>query len=237
MEVGMSRIGRLLGLVTFACALEAAVKLPALISDHMVLQQGMPVRIWGSADPFESVKVDFQGQSVAVKANESGKWTAWLKPLVAAGPLEMTINGAAIKDVLVGEVWLGSGQSNMEFRLQTAVNHDEEIARADYPMIHLFQVKHLVADQPADDVVGTWQVCSPSSVKGFSAVEYFFGRNLQQNLHVPMGLIESDWGGTPAQSWTSHPALESDVSLRFVLDEWDKVLAGYPAAKQKYDAT
>ena len=231
----MSRIGRLLGLVTLACALHAAVKLPALISDHMVLQQGMPVRIWGSADPFESVKVDFQGQSVTVKAAENGKWTAWLKPLVTAGPLEMTINGAAIKDVLVGEVWLGSGQSNMEFRLQTAVNHDEEIARADYPMIHLFQVKHLVADQPAEDVVGTWQVCSPASVKSFSAVEYFFGRHLQQNLHVPMGLIESDWGGTPAQSWTSKEAIASDPALKYVTDYWDKALADYPAAKEKYD--
>src|ERR1035437_5925598 len=131
----MFRIYRLLGLVTLACALQAAVKLPALISDHMVLQQGMPVRIWGAADPGESVKVDFQGQSVTVKATENGKWTVWLKPLVAAGPLDTTINGVASKGVLVGEVWLGSGQSNMEPRLQTAANHDEEIARADYPMI------------------------------------------------------------------------------------------------------
>ena len=126
----MLRFGRLLGVFALGCALQAAVKLPALIGDHMVLQQGIPVRIWGSADPGESVKVDFQGQSVSVKAGENGKWAAWLKPLVAAGPLEMSINGTAIKDVLVGEVWLGSGQSNMEFRLQTAINHDEEIERA-----------------------------------------------------------------------------------------------------------
>ena len=233
----MHRIGRLLGLLTVACALQGAVKLPALISDHMVLQQGMPVRIWGWADPGESVKVDFQGQSVTVKAAENGKWTVWLKPLVAAGPLEMSIGNVAIKDVLVGEVWLGSGQSNMEFRLQTAANHEEEIARADYPMIHLFQVKRLVADQPAEDVVGTWQVCSPASAKGFSAVEYFFGRHLQQNLHVPMGLIESDWGGTPAQSWTSKEAIDSDAALKYVTDFWETVLAGYPAAKEKYDNT
>ncbi len=147
----------------------------------------------------------------------------------------MTINNSTIKDVLVGEVWLGSGQSNMEFRLQTAVNHDEEIARADYPMIHLFQVKKLVADQPMEDVVGAWQVCSPASVKSFSAVEYFFGRHLQQNLHVPMGLIESDWGGTPAQSWTSKEALQSDPALKYVGDYWDKVLADYPAAKERYE--
>ncbi len=233
----MFRIGRLLGFMTVACALHAAVKLPALISDHMVLQQGMPVRIWGAADPGESVKVDFQGQSVTVTAAANGKWTAWLKPLVSAGPLEMTINNSTIKDVLVGEVWLGSGQSNMEFRLQTAVNHDEEIARADYPMIHLFQVKQ-PGCRPAGGGRGrAWQVCSPASVKGFSAVEYFFGRHLQQNLHVPMGLIESDWGGTPAQSWTSKEALQSDPALKYVGDYWDKVLADYPAAKERYDAT
>src|SRR4029077_9421562 len=116
----MFRIGRLLGFMTVACALHAAVKLPALIADHMVLQQGMPVRIWGSADPGESVKVDFQGQSVTVKAAENGKWTAWLKPLVAAGPLEMTINNSTIKDVLVGEVWLGAGQSKRGFSLEMA---------------------------------------------------------------------------------------------------------------------
>lgn len=231
----MFKVGRLLALATVACALHAAVKLPALISDHMVLQQGMPVRIWGSADPGESVKVDFQGQTATAKAAENGKWIVWLKPLVSAGPLEMNINGTVIKDVLVGEVWLGSGQSNMEFRLQTAVNHDEEIARADYPMIHLFQTKHVVADQPADDVVGTWQVCSPASVKNFSAVEYFFGRHLQQNLHVPMGLIESDWGGTPAQSWTSKEALASDPALKYVADWWDTRMAAYPAAKERYD--
>src|SRR5947199_7889487 len=160
----MFRIGRLLGFTMVACALHAAVKLPALISDHMVLQQGQPVRIWGSADPGESVQVDFQGQSVTVKAAENGKWTAWLKPLVAAGPLDMTINGTVLKDVLVGEVWLGSGQSNMEFRLQTANNHDQEIAAANYPMIHLFQAKKTVADQPAEDVVGKWQICAPESV-------------------------------------------------------------------------
>src|ERR1035441_5173537 len=109
----MKGIVRCLGLLTAACALHAAVKLPALISDHMVLQQGMPVRVWGSADPGELVKVDFQGQSLTVTASENGKWTAWLKPLVAAGPLVLTINDLTIQDVLVGEVWLGSGQSNM----------------------------------------------------------------------------------------------------------------------------
>jgi sialate O-acetylesterase len=238
MEVPMSKLAKWLVWFAPALALDAAVKLPAIISDHMVLQQGAPVRIWGTADPGEAVRVDFQGQTVSTKAAENGKWAAWLKPLAAAGPLEMTIaasNAIAIKDVLVGEVWVGSGQSNMEFALWNAVNHDEEMAGADFPLIHLFHVKRLVADQPADDLVGTWQVCSPQTVHNFSAVEYFFGRDLYHDLHVPMGLIESDWGGTPAQSWTSQPVLESDPALKFVLDGWAKILSNYPAAKDRYD--
>src|SRR5437762_4438646 len=210
----MLKLAKCLTVFMLAGALHAAVKLPSLISDHMVLQQGMPVRVWGTADPGESVRVDLEGQSVTVKAGASGKWTAWLRPLVAAGPLEMTVaasNTIAIKDVLVGEVWVGSGQSNMEFQVAKALNHEEEIARADYPLIHLFHVKKAVADQPADDVAGEWQVCSPQTISGFSAVEYFFGRDLYHALHVPMGLIESDWGGTPAQSWTSRPVLETDA--------------------------
>src|SRR4051794_38976215 len=148
----------------------------------MVLQQAVPVRIWGTADPGEPVRVEFQGQKVSTVTSPSGKWTAWLKPLAAAGPLEMTIAGSAapiiIRDVLVGEVWVGSGQSNMEFVLANAVNHDDEIAHADYPLIHLFHVKRALAEQPADDVVGSWQVCTPESIPRFSAVEYFFGRHL-----------------------------------------------------------
>jgi len=224
-----------LSLILAACSLQGAVKLPALISDHMVLQRGAPVRVWGSADPGEAVRVEFQGQTVAVKAAESGKWSTWLRPLAAAGPLEMRINDLVIHDVLVGEVWVASGQSNMEFKLQQAVNHDEEVAKADYPMIHLFQVKRAVADQPAEDVVGTWQVCTPASAKTFSAVQYFFARHLLANLHVPMGMIESDWGGTPAQSWTSKEALAADPALKFVLDYWDGALAKYPGAKAAWE--
>jgi sialate O-acetylesterase len=229
---------RIVLLAAFAATLHGAVKLPSLISDHMVLQQGVPVRIWGTADPGEAVRVEFQGQNVAAKARESGKWEAWLHPLSAAGPLEMTVaasNTVTIHDVLVGEVWLGSGQSNMEFVLANANNHDDEVAHAAYPLIHLFHVKRALAETPAEDVTGAWEVCSPQSVPRFSAVEYFFGRHLHQALHVPMGLIESDWGGTPAEAWTSHPALEADAALKFILENWDRVLASYPAARQRYD--
>src|SRR5689334_6030619 len=124
---------KILSLLFLSVALHGAVKLPALISDHMVLQRGMPVRIWGSAAPGEAVRVEFQGQTATATAAANGKWAAWLKPLAAAGPLDLTIAGTntiTLHDVLVGEVWVGSGQSNMEFQLSAAVNHDEEIARA-----------------------------------------------------------------------------------------------------------
>jgi sialate O-acetylesterase len=226
---------RWLTLFALAGTLPGAVKLPSLISDHMVLQQGMPVRIWGTADAGESVRIEFQGQSVATAARPDGRWEAWLRPLSAAGPLEMSINGTVIHDVLVGEVWVGSGQSNMEWILQNTRDHDAEIAAANYPLIHIFHVKKVVADEPAADVEAKWEVCAPGSIPRFSAVEYFFGRHLHQALHVPMGLIESDWGGTPAQSWTSKEALAADPSLKFIADAWEKTLADYPAAKQRYD--
>ena len=228
-------------ILAFACAaasLPAAVKLPALISDHMVLQRGVPVRIWGTASPGESVRVAFQGQDVTAAAAADGKWEVWLAPLAASGPFDLTIAASetqVVHDVLVGEVWLGSGQSNMEFVLSNAVNHDEEIAHSSYPLMRLFKVKHLVADQPAADVEGSWQICGPETARRFSAVEYFFGRRLFEELRVPMGLIESDWGGTPAQSWTSKPALDADPALKYVTDEWTTVLANYPAAKERYD--
>src|SRR4051812_17237644 len=226
----------LLTLLTLVSALHGAVKLPSLISDHMVLQAGMPVRIWGTADPGEAVKVEFQGQSIATAARADGKWEAWLRPLTAAGPLEMSINGVVVHDVLVGEVWVGSGQSNMELVLQTARDNQAEIAAANYPLMRIFHVKKLVADQPASDVEAKWEVVAPGTIPRFSAVEYFFGRHLHQALHVPMGLIESDWGGTPAQSWISKEGMAADPSLNFITEAWQKTLESYPAAKQKYDA-
>jgi sialate O-acetylesterase len=226
---------RWLTVLVCAAGLHGAVKLPALISDHMVLQQEMPVRVWGTADPGEAVRVQFQGQNVSATARPDGKWEVWLRPLTAAGPIEMTINNLVIHDVLVGEVWVGSGQSNMEWPLTNTRDRDAEIPAANHPLIRLFKVKHTVADTPASDVEAKWEVCTPESIPRFSAVEYFFGRGLQQSLHVPMGLIESDWGGTPAQSWTSREALAAEPSLKFIGDAWEKTLADYPAARQRYD--
>lgn len=230
--------GLLLAGITVAVVAPAAVKLPALLSDHMVVQQQAPVRIWGTADPGEAVTVAINGQSAEAKAGANGKWEAWLQPMKAGGPYELTVHSGdtiVIHDVLIGEVWVGSGQSNMQFDVQGSDNAAQAIASANEPAIRLFQVKLVESDQPLDDVTGVWKICTPETVPRFSAVEYFFGSQLRKHLNVPMGLIQSAWGGTPAQSWTSRPALESEPLLKFIFDDWTSILAKYPVAKQEYE--
>jgi sialate O-acetylesterase len=229
-------------------ALTAAgdVKLPALISDNMVLQQGRPAAIWGTADAGEEVTVTIGDQKQTATADSSGKWKVELGPLKAGGPLEMTVAGkntVTIHNVLVGEVWVCSGQSNMEFAVWNhgvfggAKNAEQEVAAGNHPLLHLFLVKKAVAGQPQSDVQGQWVVASPATVGGFSAVGYFFGRDLQRDLKVPVGMIASSWGGTPAEAWTSAPALESDPDLKLVLDSWSEKIAEYPQVLAKYAAS
>ncbi len=217
---------------------QANVNLPAVLSDRMVVQQGAPVRVWGHADPGETVTVAFHGRKASAKADAAGKWTLSLKPVKPGGPYEMTVSGQntiVLKDVLVGELWIGSGQSNMVLSVARAKDPEQEIAAANYPRIRLFKVKLAVADTPAEDVEGSWQLCSPETVRDFSAVGYFFSREIQQKRHVPVGFIQSAWGGTPAEAWTSRRAMDSKPALKSVFDDWDKALAAYPDAKIKYD--
>ena len=215
----------------------AEVKLPAIISDHMLIQQQMPVRIWGKAVAGEKVAVEINGQRAAATTDSSGAWELFLPPMAAGGPYEMNIhaaNDAVIHDVLVGEVWVGSGQSNMELPMTRVNDADAEIAAANYPQIRLFTVKKKVSDVPLDDVDGAWSLCTPASTRSFSAVGYFFSRYIHQNRHVPVGFIHSSWGGTPAESWTVRPVLEANPLLKPILEEWDQVLTAYPAANEKY---
>ena len=234
----MSILKRFAPFICAALWLPAAVKVPTLVSDHMVVQQDLPVRVWGHADAGEAVSVQFHGQTVATKAGAEGKWAVYLNPMKAGGPFEMTIAGQnviTVHDVLVGEVWVGSGQSNMEFRMTSAKNAEQEIAEANYPKIRLFEVKKAVAEQPAEDVEGQWVLCSPETVGKTSAVGYFFSREIHKTRNVPVGFIHSSWGGTPAQSWTTRATLESDPALKTYLDQWQKTLESYPAAKERYD--
>ena len=228
----------LASLALLGLPLAAEVKLPAIISDHMLIQQQMPVRIWGKAAAGEKVAVELNGRRASAIAEGSGAWEVFLSPMANGGPYEMNVQGAnqlVVHDVLVGEVWVGSGQSNMELPMTRVKDADAEIAAADFPQIRLFTVKKKVSDTPLDDVDGAWSLCTPASTKNFSAVGYFFSRYIHQNRHVPVGFIHSSWGGTPAQSWTTHPTLEANPLLKPILEEWDQTLAAYPAAKEKYD--
>jgi sialate O-acetylesterase len=224
-------------LLSCFCNAYADVKVPAIIGDNMVLQQGRRVRIWGRAQPGEKVSVTLAGRTTRTVADALGQWETFLGPLKAGGPLEMTITGRntlTFKNILAGEVWLASGQSNMEWPLANAVNGAEEVAQANYPEIHLFTVKKTTASAPLDDVQGHWTVCTPTTAAQFSAVAYFFGRELHRTLRVPVGLIHSSWGGTPAEAWTSHSALIANPTLKPLLDNYQRDLQNHDQLLQEY---
>ncbi len=216
----------------------AELKLPALISDNMVIQRDTKVPLWGTADPGERVTVTLGDQQRSAVADNRGRWRVELGPFPAGGPHRLTIATArskvVVKNVLVGEVWVCSGQSNMAFALRGALNAEWEIASATYPKIRLFMVERATADHPLSDVVGQWVECSPQTVPGFSAVAYFFGRELYTTLGVPVGLIESAWGGTPAEAWTSAETLAADPYFKPILDRWAQITANYPKALEQY---
>lgn len=203
--------------ITVCSAAQADVTLPKVFTDHMVLQRDKLLPIWGWAEPGEQVAVTVGGNSAAATADDEGRWKVTMpKMSSAAEPLDITIRGnneLIVRDVLVGEVWICSGQSNMEWSLTRALNPEQEIAAADHPRLRLFTVKKTRADSPASDVVGEWSVCTPESAAGFSAVAYFFGRHLQQHLDVPIGLINTSWGGTPAEYWTPKTVFDNDPAM------------------------
>jgi sialate O-acetylesterase len=198
----------------------AAVQLPNILSDHAVLQRDHPVRIWGWGNAGEKVTVRFHGQTVAVQTDPFGHWEAWLKPESAGGPYRLTVSGEdgaplERKDVLVGDVWLASGQSNMEFPLAGFTgaipaplkNGEKEIAAANHPRIRLLVQKKATSTVPLYDGSDGWTECTPETARNFSAVAYFFGREISEREKVPVGLIDTTWGGTPAHSWISPEAM------------------------------
>jgi sialate O-acetylesterase len=223
-----------------AGSLRADVRLPAIFGNHMVLQQNIKVPVWGWADPGESITVALGGQTAKTAADANGKWRVDLAPLKASTtPLTLSVTGKnslQFDDVLVGEVWLFSGQSNMELPTKGVMNHNQEMAAANFPQIRLFVSPHSVKDTPANDVAGSWSPCTPKSVADFSAVAYFTGRELFQKLNVPIGLIQATYSGTFIHAWMSHEMLQSDPDFKPLQDRWQKVLADYPQAKADYDA-
>ena len=224
----------------------ATVKPAALFSDHMVMQQGASDPVWGWADPSEKVTVSIGGQTVSTVTGSDGAWKVAVTGLKPGGPETMTIAGSSnrltIIDVLVGEVWLASGQSNMDFTVSNAnktfagvQDMDKEIAAANWPEIRMFTVDLKLADEPQKDVTGHWAVCSPATVGDMSAVAYFFARDLYQDRHVPMGVIDSTWGASTAQCWTSRDALLAEPLLKPLVDQYESVVAAYDPQKAQTD--
>jgi sialate O-acetylesterase len=216
-------------LLALAITVRADATLPALLADHMVMQRGLPVHIWGMAAPHEAVSVAFRGETKSSTADDDGRWSVYLSPGEAGGPFPLTVkatNTIALNDILVGDVWVASGQSNMEFPMTDLANAATEIAAAQYPKIRLFTVKHKPADYPLENVESKgWAACTPETVADTSAAAYFFARHLQQKLGVPIGLVESFWGGTAAESWTSLRSLSADAALMPVFAERAKTVA------------
>ncbi|MDB6127425.1 MAG: Sialate O-acetylesterase, partial [Verrucomicrobia bacterium] len=220
-----SRLGVCL-LATFALADRgrADVTLAPLFRDHAVLQSGRPLPVWGKADPGERVTVEFMHQRAASVADASGRWKVSIAALPPSSTPEKMIvsgkNSVTVSDILVGEVWLASGQSNMARALSGTLRAKEEIAAAHYPLIRHFNVRNTTAEQPADTVEGTLQECTPETVADFSGVGFFFARDLFRNLGVPVGLIHSSWGGTPIESWISDAALRSTAVYPEIASRW-----------------
>ena len=227
----------LAGLALGSSLLAADLRLASPLSDHMVLQREKPVAVWGWADAGEAVTVAFAGQSKTVTADAEGKWLLRLDALPAsAEPRSLVVTGKAdrrleVKDVLVGEVWLGSGQSNMAMNVQASNNFDAEKAAAKYPLIRHYQESSAPADQPRAEGKGQWRACAPETVGGFSAVLYFFGREIHREVGVPVGLVNTSVGGTPIESWVSAEAQSSAPATKARYESQLKAHVEFDAAK------
>ena len=214
----------------------------SLFTNNMVIQQGVKVPIWGKASEGEKITVSFAGQTVSTVAKQ-GKWQVNLQPIKANSiPQKMSIQGdnlVEISNVLVGEVWICSGQSNMEMALGKSwplpvTNAQEEIAKANYPSIRQYSIQRRASDTLVWDANASWMICDTANAKNFTAVGYFFGRDLYNHFHVPIGLIFSAWGGTPAERWTPRDVLAADTGLKKIVDAYNQAAKEYPIERAKY---
>jgi len=204
--------------------IQADVRLPSVLNDNMVLQRDIPINIWGWANPGEKVTVQYNGQKISGNANSDGKWIVQLNMMKAGGPYEMHINGKneiVLKNILIGDIWVCSGQSNMEFQLNKSNDAANEIVLANYPSIRLYTIKRRMSEKPLDDINNSkWEICSPATAAEFSAVGYYFGKDLLAHLNVPIGLINTNWGGTNVEAWTS---METMYNLKEYIPELEKL--------------
>jgi sialate O-acetylesterase len=235
----IKRMTCLVALLLSAGTLRAEVKCASVFGDHMVLQREASVRFWGTAEPGEQVTVKVGAQTKIAATDAGGKWLISLDPMPAGGPVGVEVQGKnAVKfqDVLIGDVWVCSGQSNMEFPVKRAQDADKDIAAAADPSIRLFSVGRKPSSKPLTSTEGSWAICGPETVPDFSAVGYFFGRDLHKQLGIPVGLIHSSWGGTLAEAWTDRQALEANPDFAPILERDKPYIAEYPAALKRYEA-
>jgi sialate O-acetylesterase len=224
----------------------AEIRLPRVFSDHMVLQCDVPVRVWGWADPGAEIRVDFAGQVKRATADRQGRWRVELDPMGAsAQPRELRVGAVAVaapaqerlvRDVLVGEVWLASGQSNVDMLVKSAHDPERETATADLPQIRVFQAAQTIAVQPARDLKGgTWKVCTTASAPNLSALGFFFARELHLRLRVPAGIVQCSWGNTPAESWMSRETLLALPETREPFSAWLDAVRAVPDGEAKFE--
>jgi len=236
-------LNRMLAFVVFAVATVslampawADVEPAAVWSDRMVIQRDQPVIVWGRADAGEKVTVTVNDASRTVRADSRGRWRLTCEPLTQVGPCRVVIAGKnriELKDVLVGEVWVCSGQSNMQWPVARSGQLDEALAAADRPTLRLLTVPRAAMREPQESFKGTWQLCTPETVKQFSAVAFQFGKHLSDVLEVPIGLINTSYGGTPAEAWAERSALRKERSLAPLLSQWDKRIEAFDPEKAK----
>jgi len=226
----------------FCAAASAQITLPKVLTSHMVVQRGVPVHVWGLAAPSEQVSVTFRGETGATTANDLGRWSVFLKPGAAGGPFTMTVEGTdphagaggqpqtiTLDDVLVGDVWVASGQSNMGFELHDAASAPDDLPKAGIDNLRLLNVKQTASIYPQDDIPVVddgWTVSSPETAAHFSAVAWYFAREISEREHVPVGIINSSWGGTPVDAWTRIGAIGKDASLMPLFISWGNMIEG-----------
>jgi sialate O-acetylesterase len=223
-------------ILTGILPLRAKVRLPAVFTDHVVLQREAKVPVWGYADAGEKVTVKFAGQEKSVAADANGKWLVRLDAMPASGEArELVVTGkdssVKLNDVLVGDVWLAGGQSNMGFPLNSAHNAKEELPKAQDSQLRFFRVKTKTAAEPQTDCIGQWEASTPDTAKNFSAVAYFFVQEIRRDQKVPVAVLQAPWGGTDIETWISLEGLKQNPALANPLSRWDKAVADYEKIK------
>jgi sialate O-acetylesterase len=235
LHVGMRKLSLLVLSLLLAPALRAELKLPALFSDGAVLQRGQPIPVWGWSQPGAELHVLLGEELHKTRADAFGRWAVEFAPRKVGAPLRLVVEtqGGRLQrnGLLVGEVWICSGQSNMEWALERAMNAKQEIAGAQDEGLRLFRVQRRASLTPTTDVEARWTACTAETAAKFSGVGYFFGRHLREQLEVPVGLIQSAWGGTSAQTWTSHEGLMLEQGCWPEYERWQARIAGDKSGK------